>query len=319
MRQAGRYLPEYRELQAKYSFFERCKTPELACEITLQPIDIVGPDAAIIFSDILVIPQALGFNVTINPGEGPVIHNPVRAPADVDAVRVEDIAAKLDYVMKALTLTRHELNGRVPLIGFAGAPWTLFCYIIQGRGSKDFSLAKQFCYQHPAAAKQLLQKITDATIEYMKAQIGAGAQALQLFDSWAGMLSPADFSLWSFPFIKQIVESVKGVPMIVFAKGCWYALPRLASTGASAIGLDWTIKPEFARKETEFEVTLQGNFDPSHLLAPIPDIEKSVKQMIRCFGVQRYVVNLGHGITPQVPVDHAKAFVNTVKEYTEVV
>lgn len=316
MRQAGRYLPEYRKLQEKYSFFERCETPELAAEITLQPIDRLGVDAAILFSDILVVAQALGFEVTIEKGEGPVIHNPVKSSVDVDRLVVPDVSDRLHYVMDAITLTRNELKGRVPLIGFAGAPWTIYCYLVEGHGSRNFSKAKQFYYQNREAAEGLLSIIADTTADYLNAQIKSGVQALQLFDSWAGLLSPEDFGRIAWPFIQQILDRVYDVPVIVFAKGSWYALESMAKSGV-ALGLDWTVSPEFARKATNGKVTLQGNFDPSHLLLSVAEIKDEVRKMIGRFGSQRYIVNLGHGILPEIPIDHAKAFVDAVKEYQE--
>lgn len=316
MRQAGRYLPQYMELRRKHSFFERVETPELACEITIQPIDELEPDAAIIFSDILTVPQALGMDVQMIQGRGPVMGNRIESEDDAFAIFAEEIPEKLRYVADAITLTRNELNGRVPLIGFAGAPWTLFCYMVQGEGSKTFDRAKSFLYQHPDASAHLLRELTTATIQYLQAQVDAGAQAIQLFDSWAGLLSPDDFNSWALPSLLEITASVKEVPVILFAKGAWYALERLAyKSGAAALGLDWTLSPEFAREKTHNKITLQGNFDPSHLLAPPPEIERMTRRMIDRFGVQRYVANLGHGILPHIPVDHARAFVNAVKEY----
>lgn len=315
MRQAGRFLPDYMKLREKYSFFERCETPELVSEITIMPIDQVQTDAAIIFSDILVVPQALGCEVQMIPGKGPYLPNPVRTPEDVAKYTVPDVAERLHYVMDAITLTRSNLNGKVPLIGFAGAPWTLLCYMVEGQGSKDFAKAKTFCYQYPEAAHQLLQVITDTTIQYLNLQIEAGAQAVQVFDSWAGMLSPGDFNSFAFPYLQQIIKGIKGAPSILFAKGAWYALEEMSNTGASAIGLDWTVSAEMARRETKGKVTLQGNFDPSWLYAPIPVIEKKTKEMLDAFGSQQYIANLGHGILPTVPVDHARAFINTIKNY----
>lgn len=315
MRQAGRYLPQYMKLRDKYTFFERVETPELACEITIQPIDELEPDAAIIFSDILTIPQALNIDVQMIPGKGPVMGNPIRHVDDAFSILAEDIPQKLSHVMDAITLTRHELNGRVPLIGFAGAPWTLFCYMVQGEGSKNFDLAKSFLTQYPEASRHVMKELTKATIDYLNAQIEAGAQAVQVFDSWAGLLSPDDFNEWALPSLMEISANVKGVPMILFAKGAWYALERLSyKSGVAALGLDWTISPEYARSHTADHVTLQGNFDPSHLLAPIPEIKQKTKRMLERFGTQRYIANLGHGILPHVPVDHARAFIDTVKE-----
>ncbi|MCC5914157.1 MAG: uroporphyrinogen decarboxylase [Balneolaceae bacterium] len=316
MRQAGRYLPQYMVLRKKYTFFERVETPELACEITIQPIDELEPDAAIIFSDILTVPQALNIDVQMIQGKGPVMGNPIRSEDDAFAIIAEDVPGKLSHVMDAITLTRKELNGRVPLIGFAGAPWTLFCYMVQGEGSKNFDKAKSFLYQHPDASRHVMKELTKATIDYLQAQVKAGAQAVQLFDSWSGLLSPDDFNEWAMPYLMEITQAIKDVPVIVFAKGSWYALERLSyKSGAAALGIDWTIAPEFAREKTRNEITLQGNFDPTHLLAPIPEIKKKTKRMIDRFGVQRYVANLGHGILPHVPVDHARAFVDSVKEY----
>jgi len=316
MRQAGRYLPDYIKLREKYDFFTRVETPELACEITLQPVDQVGVDAAIIFSDILVIPQAMGLTVLLEEGKGPILPIVVKTKEDIDALNTGDVENRLSYVMKALELTKKELNGRVPLIGFAGAPWTLLCYMIEGKGSKTFDKAKQFCFTEPELAHSLLQKITDITIGYLKAQVKSGADLVQVFDSWSGMLSPADFNTYALPYMIQISDAVSPhAPVILFPKGSWYALPDISNSSAAGIGIDWTITPKLAREMTGNKITIQGNFDPSKLLAPIPQIKKEVKEMIDGFGVTRYIANLGHGIMPNVPVDHARAFVDAVKEY----
>ena len=316
MRQAGRYLPDYIKLREKYDFFTRVETPELACEITLQPVDQMGVDAAIIFSDILVIPQAMGLTVLLEEGKGPLLPKVVATKADIDALITTDTAERLSYVMKALALTKKELNGRVPLIGFAGAPWTILCYMIEGKGSKTFDKAKQFCFTQPELAHSLLQKITDVTISYLKAQVGAGADLVQVFDSWSGMLSPADFKMYAQPYLVQIADALSSqAPVILFPKGSWYALGDLSKTSAGGLGLDWSVTPKLAREMTNNSITLQGNFDPAKLLAPIPQIKKEVREMIDAFGVKRYIANLGHGILPNVPVDHARAFVDTVKEY----
>ena len=318
MRQAGRYLPDYIKLRNKYDFFTRVETPELACEITLQPVDQVGVDAAIIFSDILVVPQAMGMTVLMEEGKGPLLPEVIKTKADIDKLFTDSVEERLSYVMNALKLTRQELNGRVPLIGFAGAPWTLLCYMVEGKGSKTFDKAKQFCLTQPELAHALLQKITDVTIEYLIAQTKAGADTVQVFDSWSGMLSPADFKAFAQPYLLQIADAVsKHVPVILFPKGSWYAMADLSQSSASGIGIDWTVTPELARSLTNNNITLQGNFDPSHLLAPIPQIKKEVKEMIDAFGTTRYIANLGHGIMPNVPVDHAKAFVDAVKEYAK--
>ena len=316
MRQAGRYLPDYIKLREKYDFFTRVQTPELACEITLQPVNQVGVDAAIIFSDILVIPQAMGLTVLLEEGRGPILPNVIKTKADIDALITEEVEARLGYVMQALSLTKKELNGRVPLIGFAGAPWTLLCYMVEGKGSKTFDKAKQFCFTQPDLAHALLQKITDVTIKYLKAQVKAGADLVQVFDSWSGMLSPADFKLFAQPYLVQIADALSEyASVILFPKGSWYALPELSKSSASGLGIDWSITPQMAREMTGNNITLQGNFDPSKLLAPVKQIKKEVTEMIDAFGVNRYIANLGHGILPNIPVDHARAFVDAVKEY----
>ncbi|MES2618923.1 MAG: uroporphyrinogen decarboxylase [Bacteroidota bacterium] len=316
MRQAGRYLPQYMEIKAKYDFFTRVQTPELACEITIQPIDIVGTDAAIIFSDILVIPQALGVEVLMEEGRGPLLPHTIATQKDIDALVTEGAAERLDYVSKAISMTASALNGRVPLIGFAGAPFTILCYMVEGKGSKTFDKAKQFCFTQPELAHQLLQKITDVTIQYLKAQVKAGADCVQVFDSWSGMLSPSDFSTFALPYMAQISDALSPeCPVILFPKGSWYAMSQLAKTSASAIGIDWSVTPEFARQQTGGNITLQGNFDPVKLLLSPNEIKKEVKKMIDGFGTKNYIANLGHGILPHIPVDHAKVFVDAVKEY----
>jgi uroporphyrinogen decarboxylase len=316
MRQAGRYLPDYIKLREKYDFFTRCQTPELATEITLQPVDQVGVDAAIIFSDILVIPQAMGVEVLMEEGKGPSLPKTIVTQKDIDALITTGAEESLKYVYDALSLTKRELNGRVPLIGFAGAPWTILCYMVEGKGSKTWDKAKQFAYTQPAMAHQLLQKITDITIVYLKNQVKAGADTVQVFDSWAGSLSPADFKLYAQPYLFQIAEALKDdAPVILFPKGTWHALKEISESAASGVGIDWCITPQLAREFTQNKITIQGNFDPAKLLAPISEIRKAVKEMIDAFGTQRYIANLGHGITPNVPVDHARAFVDAVKEY----
>lgn len=320
MRQAGRYLPEYMRLREKYGFFERCQTPELACEITLQPVDIVGVDAAILFSDILVVPQAMGLEVQLVESKGPYLPDPIKTSKDLERIKVPDVHETLQYVFDAIGLIKKELNGRVPLIGFAGAPWTILCYMVQGKGSKTFDEAKAFCYTQPELAHRLLTMITDTTIAYLKAQIKAGADTVQLFDSWGGLLGPADFEDISLKYIRRIVNALKDeAPVIVFAKGAWHSLDAMAATGAQGLGIDWCITPEMARSFAGDNVTLQGNFDPAKLLSPIPVLKREVKQMLKGFGNKRYIANLGHGILPNVPVDHARAFVDTVKESDAVV
>jgi uroporphyrinogen decarboxylase len=316
MRQAGRYLPDFMKLKEKYDFFTRCQTPELATEITVMPIRQIGTDAAILFSDILVIPQAMNIHVEMKPGVGPWLPEPIRNAADLDRVVVPDVADSLSYVMQAIDLTKQELNDEVPLIGFAGSPWTILCYCVQGQGSKNFDKAKELCYTQPAIAHELLQRITDTTIAYLKLKVKHGVNAVQVFDSWGGMLSPLDYQEFSWKYIQQIVDALKDeTEVIVFGKGCWYALGEMAKSGASALGVDWTCSARNARYLTGGDITLQGNFDPSRLLSPPATIKKMVKQMIDEFGKDRYIANLGHGILPNIPVPNAQAFVDAVKEY----
>jgi uroporphyrinogen decarboxylase len=330
MRQAGRYLPDYMKLKEKYSFFQRCQTPELATEITIQPVEQVGVDAAIIFSDILVVPQAMGLEVEMIEGKGPLLPQPIKNQKDLARLHQPDMEESLGYVFDALRLTKKTLDGRVPLIGFAGAPWTLLCYMVQGKGSKTFDEAKIFCYTQPETAHRLLQMITDTTIAYLKGQARAGADVVQIFDSWGGLLGPDDFENFSLRYIRQIVEALKSnvcpsdneppvpsdeVLTIIFAKGAWSSLEGMAATGAHGLGIDWCIRPPMARQLAGPKVTLQGNFDPAKLLSPIPVIQKEVRAMMDSFKGQRHIANLGHGILPDVPVDHARAFVQAVKEY----
>jgi len=316
MRQAGRYLPEFMQIKNKYDFFTRCRTPELASEITLQPIRRFGMDAAILFCDILVIPQAMNIEVEMKSNFGPFLPNPIRTQKDLDRVIVPDVNIELDYVYKAIKATKELLNNEVPLIGFAGSPWTVFCYCVQGQGSKNFDKAKAFCFSNPMAAHLLLQKITETTIAYLKAKVKAGVDVLQIFDSWGGMLSPDDYQEFSWKYINQIIEALKNdAPVISFGKGCWFALHEMGKSNAAAIGVDWTCSARNARYLTGGNKTLQGNFDPSRLLSPPDEIKKMVHEMINSFGKDKYIVNLGHGILPNIPVDHAKAFIDAVKSY----
>ena len=318
MRQAGRYLPEFRALRAKYDFFTRCRTPELVAEITTQPVDIVGVDAAILFSDILVVPQAMGIHIEMKEQVGPYLPHPIRTKADIDRVQIPEVSEALGYVMEGIRLTKERLAGEVPLIGFAGAPWTIFCYAVEGKGSKNFDTAKSFAFSYPEWTAELLQKITDTTIAYLREKVKAGVDALQLFDSWGGVLSAEDYQKYSWPYTRQIVEALsQEVPVIVFAKGCWYALEEMSQSKAAALGVYWTCSPEMARKLTGGKKVLQGNLDPAWLLAPIAQIKEKTQQMIRAFGKEHYIANLGHGILPEVPVEHARAFVEAVKSFKE--
>ena len=316
MRQAGRYLPEFIALRDKYDFFTRCQTPELATEITLQPIRRFPLDAAILFSDILVVPQAMGMDFEMKPGIGPWLENPIRTSGQVEKIEIPDVEEKLNYVFQAIKLTKRELNDEIPLIGFAGSPWTILCYCIEGKGSKSFDTAKSFCFKNPNVAHQLLQKITDTTIAYLLKKVEFGCDVIQIFDSWGGMLSPQDYDEFSWPYIEQIVNALsEKVPVIVFAKGCWFALEKMSNSKASALGVDWTVSPKIARELTQNKITLQGNFDPSRLLSTPETIQKMVKAMIDEFGATKYIANLGHGILPNVPVENAQAFVEAVVDY----
>jgi uroporphyrinogen decarboxylase len=260
MRQAGRYLPDYMKLRDKYDFFTRCRTPELATEITLQPVDQVGVDAAIIFSDILVIPQAMGLEVLMEEGKGPLLPKTITSKTDIDSLITTGAAESLKYVYEALSLTKKELNGRVPLIGFAGAPWTILCYMVEGKGSKTWEKAKQFAFTQPGLAHLLLDKITRITIDYLKNQVKAGADTLQVFDSWSGALSPADFKTFAQPYLFRIADALKeDAPVILFPKGSWYALKDISDSAASGVGIDWCISPRLARELTQNQITIQGN------------------------------------------------------------
>lgn len=317
MRQAGRYLPEFMALREKYDFFTRCQTPELASEITVQPIRRYQMDAAILFSDILVIPQAMNIDVELRPNFGPFLPNPIRTKSDLDRVIVPDVHSSLNYVYQAIEQTLEKLEGEIPLIGFAGSPWTILCYCVQGQGSKTFDLAKEFCFAQPELAHELLQRITDTTIAYLKAKVAAGVHAVQVFDSWGGLLSPQDFDVFSLPYMQQITDALKDdCPVILYSKGAWFALDKMAQTGASALGVDWTCSPESARRLSGGKITLQGNFDPARLLSPPETIAAMVKEMIDSFGTTNYIANLGHGILPHIPLENAKAFIDAVKNYS---
>jgi uroporphyrinogen decarboxylase len=315
MRQAGRVLPEYRATRSKAkNFIEFVKNPELACEVTIQPVDILGVDASIIFSDILVIPEAMGLPYQMIEAKGPWFENTIKTKADVDKLRIAE-AGDLDYVIKALQLTKKELNDRVPLIGFAGAPWTIFAYMIEGSGSKTFSKAKQFLYTQPELAHQLLEKITQSTINYLKGQVAAGANILQLFDSWAGVLSEQMFYEFSLKYMSKICDALSPlVPVTVFAKDAHYAVQKISETSCNSIGLDWTINPLTARKQAGTK-TLQGNADPCLLYASDNKIIEETHSMLNAFGKNRYICNLGHGLYPDIDKQKVKFFVDVVKDY----
>jgi uroporphyrinogen decarboxylase len=322
MRQAGRYLPEYRATRAKAgSFLALCMNPQLACEVTLQPLERYRLDAAILFSDILTIPHAMNVGLEFEAGEGPRIARPVRTPADIDRLPIPDPEHELRYVMDAVRLIRRELSGRVPLIGFAGSPWTISTYMVEGGGSKNFQHIKGMLYGAPGDLHRLLDVITRATIAYLNAQVAAGAQALMVFDTWGGALTPADYREFSLHYMRQIIDSVvrenegRRVPVILFTKGGGQWLGAMADTGCDALGVDWTTDLADARRAVADRVALQGNLDPSVLYAPPAEIRAQVAKVLASYGNGHgHVFNLGHGIHPEVPPEHALAMVEAVHE-----
>jgi uroporphyrinogen decarboxylase len=322
MRQAGRYLPEYRATRAKAgSFITLCKTPELACEVTLQPIARFPLDAAILFSDILTIPDAMGLSLSVHEGEGPRLAHPVRTRADIDKLGVPDPENELRYVMDAVRLIRRELNDRVPLIGFAGSPWTLACYMIEGEGSSSFARPKAMALDDPITMHKLLDVVARSVARYLAAQAAAGAQALMIFDTWGGLLAPDMFREFSLRYLAQIAQMLKSdkvasvIPLILFSKGANSHLEALADTGCSALGLDWTISLGDARGRVGARVALQGNVDPAVLNASPATIRAEVQKALTSFGLHPgHVFNLGHGITPEVNPDHLAVLVNAVHE-----
>ena len=320
MRQAGRYLPEYRAVrQSAGGFLQMVRSPELATEVTLQPVDLVGVDAAIIFSDILVIPHAMGMALEVDEGIGPHFDAPLRSAADLARLRDIDPRDELGYVLDAIRLTQRELGGRVPLIGFAGGPWTLAAYMIEGRGTKQFQVAKRMIHAEPALAHALLDRLATAVGEFLVAQAEAGAQVLQLFESWAGALAPAEFRQFVLPYLARAaaIARTAGVPLIVFAPGASWAMREIAAaTQADVVGVDWQTEASTARRVAEdLTVAVQGNLDPCALYSSPADIRARTHAMLREMPQRGYVANLGHGILPDVPVDHARAFVDAVREW----
>ncbi|MEL7146103.1 MAG: uroporphyrinogen decarboxylase, partial [Bacteroidota bacterium] len=312
MRQAGRILPEYRKVRSSVSGFkELVSTPELAAEVTIQPVDLLGVDAAIIFSDILVIPEALGLDYEMIEKTGPVFPKTISDRKDLDQLHTEGAAERLSYVTEAIKITKNELNGRVPLIGFAGAPWTIFCYMVEGSGSKTFSKARKLLYNDPEMSDQLLQTITDATISYLKAQIAAGANIIQLFDSWAGILSPTHYERFSLQYIRKICEAINEVPVTVFAKGAYFARSLMKDLPCETIGLDWNMNIEESRKLVGSQKTLQGNLDPCALYGSKNDIKIATEEMLKQFGNTRHIANLGHGVYPDTDPDKVRYFIET--------
>jgi uroporphyrinogen decarboxylase len=317
MRQAGRYLPEYRAVRARHDFLTMCKTPAIAAEVTIQPVDIIGVDAAILFSDILVVPEAMGMQLTMVESRGPRLDPPVRSADDVHALREVDPEKGLRFVMDAIAEARRGLNGRVPLIGFAGSPWTLASYMIEGGGSKEFKNIKRMMLDEPELLTKLLELLTVNIRRYCEAQIAAGVQAIQIFDTWGGILDPGHYRKFSLDPMFEIVSRMqKGdAPVIVFSKGASHALGEIAAIGADVVGLDWTVDIGAARSTTGEGVALQGNLDPSFLYASPENIRKEVMSILRRFGPgPGHIFNLGHGILPDVPVASAIAMVRSVHE-----
>lgn len=316
MRQAGRYLPQYRAVREKSDFITMCKTPELATEVTLQPVDLIGIDAAIIFSDILVIPEAMGMSLEMIESKGPKLYEPIRSASQIKDLRNIDPYKDLKYVLDAVSLTKKELNGRVPLIGFAGSPWTLMTYMVEGGGSKSFSEIKKFIYNQPAAAHNLLEIIADNVADYLSAKIEAGANAIQIFDTWGGLLAQHEFLEFSLQYIERIISKIKrkDEPVIVFAKGVHHNLDKLANCGADVIGLDWTMNLGEVRKTVGNKVALQGNLDPTILYGSEDKIKEETIKVLSSFGIgSGHIFNLGHGILPDVDPAKAKYLVDIVK------
>ncbi|KAL3282230.1 hypothetical protein HHI36_005424 [Cryptolaemus montrouzieri] len=323
MRQAGRHLPEFVEFRKKHDFFEICQTPKLACEVTLMPIRRYDLDAAIIFSDILVIPQALGLKVEMKPGLGPVIPTPLTVDT-IENLHSDGAADRLRYVGEAITLTRHELGGKVPLIGFSGAPWTLFGYMIEGGGSKTMSKAKKWLYEYPEESSKVLDILTNVIIDYLVIQAEYGAQVLQVFESSAEYLNRHLFTKFALPYLKKINIEVKRkikekkieyIPIILFAKGGHFSLEDQTELGYDVLGVDWTVEPQIARFLTKNSI-LQGNLDPCALYAPKEEIVKLVENMVAGFGTSKYIVNLGHGIYPDADIEKVKTFIDAVHNVT---
>jgi len=315
MRQAGRILPEYRALREKVNGFKNLvENPELVCEVTIQPIRALHVDAAILFSDILVIPEAMGLPYQMVESKGPWFEKTIDTPADIQQLRIANPEQDLKFVTDGVSLIKRELNDSIPLIGFAGAPWTIFSYMIEGKGSKTFSKARTFLYQHPEASHQLLQMITDSTIAYLKAQVAVGVNLVQLFDSWAGILSPQQYNTFSMPYINQICDAITEVPKTVFPKGAFFARAALADLSCDVIGLDWNMDIEESKALVGGKKALQGNLDPCVLFAGKETVQKATIEMLDAFG-GNHIANLGHGVYPDTPLDNVKLFVDTVQNY----
>jgi uroporphyrinogen decarboxylase len=318
MRQAGRYMKEYRALRKKYSFLEMCKNPELAAKVTLLPIKKFKFDAAIIFSDILIPLEPMGIELEFAKGEGPVFHNPIRELRQIEKLRIIQPEDDVPFLMDAIRTVRQELEGKVPLIGFSGAPFTLASYMIEGGHSKNYFFTKGMIYQNPMAWQNLMEKLSEVLIRYLNAQIRAGAQAIQLFDSWVGCLSPSDYEKYILPYSKKVIDGVeKSVPLIHFATDSATLLERMKQAGGEVIGVDWRVNLKEAWKRLGYDVAIQGNLDPIVLFSSINLIEKEVKRILDDVeGRPGHIFNLGHGILPNTPVDHVAALVDLVHEYS---
>ena len=317
MRQAGRILPEYRAVRASLSGFkELVETPELAAEVTIQPVDILGVDAAIVFSDILVVPEAMGLEYQMIEKKGPWFEKTIRSDEELHLISDEiDVADRLSYVFEAIKYTKRELNNRVPLIGFSGAPWTILCYMVEGEGSKTFSKAKKVLYSNSALAHKMLEKITKVTIQYLKHQIEAGADIIQIFDSWSGILGPAEYSEFGTKYVRMICDAITDVPVTVFAKGAYYARKELSELNCETIGLDWNMDIRESRAIIGDDKTLQGNLDPCTLYSDFTVIESKTKKLLNSFGNKRHIANLGHGVYPDTDPEKVKCFIETVKGF----
>ncbi|MFM7467005.1 MAG: uroporphyrinogen decarboxylase [Crocinitomicaceae bacterium] len=317
MRQAGRILPEYRAVRSKMGGFkELVETPEFAAEVTIQPVDILGVDAAIIFSDILVVPEAMGLPYQMIEQKGPWFENTIRTEEQFALLDKKiDVYDRLSYVFEALKITKRELDHRVPLIGFAGAPWTILCYMVEGRGSKTFSESRKLLYTKPDLAHQLLNRISDVTIDYLRGQLEAGADALQIFDSWAGILGREQYATFGIAYINKIVKALDSVPLTVFSKGAVASLDDISKLPCTALGLDWNMDVYVARNLVGETKTLQGNLDPCVLYGSDELIEKETINMLKSFKSQRHIVNLGHGVYPDIDPEKVKVFIKTVKNY----
>lgn len=316
MRQAGRILSEYRATRAEAGSFKKLlMNPELASAVTIQPIDILGVDAAILFSDILVIPEAMGLPYKMDEGKGPSFDKTIVTELDIELLSIDKIIENLDYVFETIKITKKNLDGRVPLIGFAGAPWTIFCYMVEGGGSKTFSKSRAMLMKNPTMAHTLLKKITEATIIYLKKQIELGCDMVQLFDSWAGVLNKQTYNTFALPYIKQICENINEVPVTVFAKGAFFSIAELGELPCATIGIDWHTEPDMARKIIGATKTLQGNLDPAVLYGSNDFIKKETTKMLEQFGPRRYIANLGHGVYPDIDHQKLKIFIQTIQEH----